>query len=80
MAAATVPTDTDQLLDAPARDPTGPAAVSPLLRELCARAGNPGRYERWRRQVRAAGYCQQPVRLGPPPGRWTPGLCGHGRW
>jgi hypothetical protein len=17
---------------------------------------------------------------GPPPGRWTPGLCGHGRW
>jgi len=63
MAAATVPTDTDQLLDAPARDPTGPAAVSPLLRELCARAGNPARYERWRRQVRAAGYCQRPVRL-----------------
>ena len=63
MAAATVPTDTDQLLEPAARDPTGPAAVSPLLRELCARAGNPGRYERWRRQVRVAGYCQQPVRL-----------------
>jgi len=63
MAAATVPTETDQLLDAPGRDPTGPAAVSPLLRELCARAGDLGRYERWCRQVRAAGYCQQPVRL-----------------
>jgi len=63
MAAATVPTDHGRLLDASVRDPTGPAAVSPLLRELCARAGNPGRYERWRRQVRAAGYCQQPVRL-----------------
>jgi hypothetical protein len=21
-----------------------------------------------------------PLPTGPPPGRWTPGLCGHGRW
>jgi LuxR family transcriptional regulator, maltose regulon positive regulatory protein len=21
-----------------------------------------------------------PERVGPPPGRWTPGLCGYGRW
>ena len=29
-------------------------------------------------QLRKAGLA---LRLpGPPPGRWTPGLCGHGRW
>jgi Replication initiator protein, pSAM2 len=34
-----------------------------FLGELCARGGDPVGYGRWRRQVRAAGYCQRPVRL-----------------
>jgi hypothetical protein len=34
-----------------------------LVDELCARAGDPGAYARWQRQVRSAGYCERPVRL-----------------
>ena len=34
-----------------------------FLAELCARGGDPDGYAQWRRQVRTAGYCQQPVRL-----------------
>jgi hypothetical protein len=34
-----------------------------LLAELCRRAGDPTGLDRWRAQVRAAGFCQHPVRL-----------------
>jgi hypothetical protein len=34
-----------------------------FIAELCARGGDPDRYAQWHRQVRAAGYCQRPVRL-----------------
>ena len=34
-----------------------------LLGDLCRRAGDPTGLDRWRAQVRAAGYCQHPVRL-----------------
>jgi len=34
-----------------------------LIQDLCVRAGDPVGFERWQAQVRAAGCCQQPVRL-----------------
>jgi hypothetical protein len=34
-----------------------------LIEDLCVRAGDPVGFERWQAQVRAAGHCQQPVRL-----------------
>jgi hypothetical protein len=47
----------------PTRARTLPTTVTPLARQLAARASTPTAYAAWAAQVRAAGYCQHPVRL-----------------
>jgi hypothetical protein len=62
----TLPPDRGHRLDASTTPHTNPNHASvrhSFLAELCARAGDPRDYQRWRRQVQAAGYCQRPVRL-----------------
>jgi hypothetical protein len=66
VAPSTLPADPTQCLDPPTAPNTHPHSVRVghrFLAELCARGGDPAAYARWRRQVRAAGYCQRPVRL-----------------
>jgi hypothetical protein len=66
VASPTLPAAPPQRLDPPTPPNTNlhPAQLRHgFLAELCARGGDPDGYARWRRQVRAAGYCQHPVRL-----------------
>jgi len=66
VAPPTLPADHGQRLEPPTPPNTNPQPATlghRFLAELCARGRDPDGYARWRRQVRAAGYCQRPVRL-----------------
>jgi hypothetical protein len=66
VAPSTLPAAPTQCLEPPTspKKKPHPATVGHrFLAELCARGGDPAGYAQWRRQVRAAGYCQRPVRL-----------------
>jgi hypothetical protein len=66
VAPSTLPADPGQRLEPPTsrnKNPHPATVGHRFLAELCARGGDPASYARWRRQVRAAGYCQRPVRL-----------------
>jgi hypothetical protein len=66
VAATTLSPDRDHRLDASTslhNNPHHATSHHGFLADLCARAGDPHDYAQWRRQVRAAGYCQRPVRL-----------------
>jgi hypothetical protein len=66
VAATTVSPDPDHRLDDPRgnhKEPHNAPLGHRFLVDLCARAGNRRDYAQWQRQVRAAGYCQRPVRL-----------------
>jgi hypothetical protein len=66
IARASIPRRARRHEASPGSEPGGPdpALLDPaLVAELCRLAGDAARLERWRVQVRAAGYCQHPVRL-----------------
>jgi hypothetical protein len=66
VAATTVSPDPDHRLEQSTGNHKEPQRTSlghRFLTDLCARGGNPHGYAQWQRQVRAAGYCQHPVRL-----------------
>jgi hypothetical protein len=66
VAPPTLPAAPTQCLEVPTPPNTNPHPATPghgFLAELCARGRDPAGYARWRRQVRAAGYCHHPVRL-----------------
>jgi hypothetical protein len=66
VAATTVSPDPGNRLEQSTRNNTEPHRSTlghSFIRDLCARAGDPHDYAQWQRQVRAAGYCQRPVRL-----------------
>jgi hypothetical protein len=66
VAATTIPPDPGNRLEQSTRtnkEPHDAPLGHRFLADLCARAGNPNDYAQWQRQVRAAGYCQRPVRL-----------------
>jgi hypothetical protein len=66
VAPSTLPADPGQRLEPPTtrnRKRHRATVGQRFLAGLCARGGDPDGYARWRRQVRAAGYCQRPIRL-----------------
>jgi hypothetical protein len=62
-----VPSVAPATIPRPSTGANAPAAIGgldpALIAELCRRAGDAAGLERWRDQVRAAGYCQHPIRL-----------------
>jgi hypothetical protein len=66
VAATTVPFEHSQRLEqstTPHKQPHRSTPAPRFLADLCARGQSPHGYAQWQRQVRAAGYCQRPVRL-----------------
>jgi hypothetical protein len=66
VAATTVSPDPDHRLEQSTslhKKPHRPTLGHGFVADLCARGGDQHDYAQWQRQVRAAGYCQHPVRL-----------------